>query len=293
MNKAIIIAEIGECFNGDFKKAKRLISVAKDSGCDMAKFQTLDYDNIRDDDPEKEWFRKIALNPEKIRYLIKYSREVGIPILFSPENIKTASWLLDFNLEDIKIPSSLITELDFINFVNLNFKRVFVSTGMASLKEVKQAVKRLSKVRNLYIMHCISEYPTGPLIRLRGLKALSHEDVRLNMMKMLMELFPQYKVGYSDHTCGIIAPLAAVAMGARVIEKHITLDRETPIKNYKNNKEYLGTDHVLSLEPGELREMVEQIREVEKILGEWKWKRSQGEKILREFQRKRFVVKRH
>lgn len=290
MDKTIIIAEIGECFNGDLQTAKRMVLVAKQSGCDMAKFQTLDYDNIKDNDPEREWFKRIALNPEKIRYLIKCSKEIGISILFSAENINTASWLLDFNCKDIKIASSLITALDFIDFVNLNFERVFMSTGMASLKEVKQAVKRLDKVGQLYIMHCISEYPTGPLIKSRGLKALSHNDVRLNMMKMLMNLFPQHKIGYSDHTCGIIAPLAAVAMGAKVIEKHITLDRQTAIKNYKNNKEYLGTDHVLSLEPIELKEMVAQIREVEKILGEWKWERSSGEKILKEFQRNRFAI---
>ena len=105
-------------------------------------------------------------------------------------------------------------------------------------------------------MHCISEYPTGPLLEQRGLKALSNEDVRLNMMRMLIELFPQYNIGYSDHTCGILAPLVAVAMGAKVIEKHITLDRQTPMKNFETGGEYLGTDHVLSLEPEELGEMV-------------------------------------
>ncbi len=111
------------------------------------------------------------------------------------------------------------------------------------------------------------------------------------MMKMLMMLFPHLKIGYSDHTDGFLAPVAAVAAGARVIEKHITLDRQTPIKNYETGGEYLGTDHVLSIEPDELKEMVKQIREVEEMLGEWKWERSGGEKVLRSFLRERFQAK--
>ena len=97
-----------------------------------------------------------------------------------------------------------------------------------------------------------------------------------------------YKIGYSDHTSGILAPIAAVAMGAMVVEKHVTLDRKKPIENFNKGKKYLGTDHILSAEPEELKEMVSQIREVEKMLGKPKWERSEGEKILRNFLRKRF-----
>lgn len=289
MDRTIIIAEIGECFNGDFDIAKRLMREAEDAGCDIVKFQTLDYENISENDPEKDWFKKIALNPEKIKYLIKYAKEIEIQILFSTENIKTANWLLDAGLKDVKIASSSINNIKYIDFINNHFEQVFVSTGMASLDEVNNAVRSLSNVRDLYIMHCMSEYPTGLLLEQRGLKALSHEDVRLNMMKILIEQFPQHKVGYSDHTDGILAPIAAVAMGARVIEKHITLDRQTPIKNFEIGGEYIGTDHVLSIEPDELREMVRQIKEVEKMLGEWKWERSEGEKLLRDFIRGRFA----
>ena len=136
--------------------------------------------------------------------------------------------------------------------------------GMCSLDEIYLAVDRLYRVKDLFIMHCVSEYPTGPLLEQRGLKALSNDDVRLNMMLILKALFPQHRIGYSDHTDGILAPVAAVAMGAQVIEKHITLDRQTPVINYRQGKEYLGTDHVLSIEPEELQEMVRQIREVER-----------------------------
>ncbi len=288
-SKVIIIAEIGECFNGDLNIARELIRVAKNTGCDIVKFQTLDYENISEDDPEKEWFKKIALNHKMMQLLISHARRTGIHILFTPENIKTAKWILNAGLKDVKIASSLMADVDLVKFVNNNFKRVFISTGMSSLVEVKKAVNCLKKVRDLYIMHCVSEYPTGPLLAKRGLKALSIEDVRLNMMKMLMRLFPRYKIGYSDHTAGILAPVAAVAMGARVIEKHITLDRSTPLRNFKKGRHYLGTDHVLSLEPHELREMVRQIRQVEIMYGKEKWERSVGEKILKNFIRGRFL----
>jgi len=289
MDRTIIIAEIGECFNGNLEIARNLISLAKEAGCDIAKFQTLDYENISEDDPEREWFKKIALDQNKIKILIGFSQKIGIQILFSPENIKTAGWLVALGFKNVKIASSSVTDLELIGFVNKHFKRVFLSTGMMTIKEIDEAIDNLTKIKDLYILHCISEYPTGPLLKQRGLKALSHEDVRLNMMRMLIDRFPQYKVGYSDHTAGILAPVAAVAMGAKVVEKHITLDRHTPIKNYESGGEYLGTDHVLSAEPQELKEMVKQIREVEKMLNINKWERSQGEMILKEFLKGRFV----
>jgi N,N'-diacetyllegionaminate synthase len=287
-NRTVIIAEIGECYNGDLNIAKTLIYEAKQAGCDIVKFQTLDYENISENDPEKDWFKKIALDPHKIRYLNEIAKDNNIEILFTPSNIKTAKWLLDVGLVDVKIASSNIVDRDLVSYVNENFKRVFMSTGMCYLDELNWAVVSLNKVKELYIMHCISEYPTGPLLDQRGLRALAHEDVHLNMMGILMALYPQHKIGYSDHTAGILAPVAAVALGARVIEKHITLDRQTPLENFKHGKEYLGTDHVLSLEPQELKEMVRQIREVEKMIGPWRWERSEGENILREFLRKRF-----
>ncbi len=289
MDRVIIIAEIGECFNGDLETAKRLISEAKGAGCDIVKFQTLDHENISDDDPERDWFRKVALNPDKIDLLIRYAGKADIDILFTPENVKTAKWLSDAGLKSIKIASSTMADKELVQFVKDRFETVFMSTGMASLDEVNEAVGALCGVRNLCLMHCISEYPTGPLLEERGLRALSTFDVRLNMMKMLMALYPHLKIGYSDHTDGLLAPVAAVAAGARVIEKHITLDRKTPIEHFEQGKEYMGTDHVLSLEPSELGEMVRQIREVESMFGYWKWERTDGEIILKSFLRERFT----
>ncbi len=288
--RVVIIAEVGECFNGDLDAAGLLIQAAKEADCDIVKFQTLDYDNIAEDDPERDWFRRIALNPAGILFLVDLARRHGIDILFTPENVRTAQWILDAGLRSIKIASSLVNDLELLRFIRDHFQRVFVSTGMASLDEVAAAVDLLSGIDDLYIMHCVSEYPTGPLLEKRGLRALAHEDVNLNMMKMLMYLYPMYKVGYSDHTAGVLAPTAAVAAGARVIEKHITLDRSTPVRNYETGGMYLGTDHVLSLEPEELKQMVSQIREIEKMFGPWKWERTEGEKILIEFLRGRFRV---
>jgi len=289
MKRTIIIAEIGECFNGDMAVAKKLIESAKDTGCDYVKFQTLDYENIAEDDPERDWFLKIALTPDKINEIVQYARRSGIRILFTPENIKTAQWLVKELLDEVKIASNCLINKDLIGYINHHFKRVFMSTGMASLDEVNRAVQLLDESIEVYLMHCISEYPTGPLLEMRGLKALDPSDVRLNMMPMLKSLFPKCHVGYSDHTDGILAAVAAVSAGAEVIEKHITYDRQTPVQNYLEGKEYLGTDHVLSIEPDQLGEMVRQIREVESMFGDWKWERTEGEKILSEFLRERFT----
>lgn len=286
--RTLVIAEIGECFNGSLAAAKRLMHEAQKAGCDIIKFQTLDCESINPHDSEREWFLKIALNPEKIRHLAGYAQKMHMRILFTPENIKTAQWLIDARLQEVKIASSSLADTALIRFVNNSFKRVFISTGMAALGEIKKAVSMLKDVSDLYIMHCISEYPTGPLLEKRGLRPLAEENTRLNMMKMLIELFPDKKIGYSDHTQGILAPILAVAGGARVIEKHITLDRETPVSNFRMGGEYLGTDHILSIEPTELKKMVSEIRKVERMLGEWKWERSEGENLLRKFLRKRF-----
>lgn len=292
MDHTIIIAEIGECFNGDMRAAHRLIEVAKEAGCDYAKFQTLDPRKVAEDDPEREWFLRIALTEDRIDTLIEYGRQIGIPVFFTPENEETAAWLFERELQTVKLASSSLVDTSLLDYVNGRFDTVFLSTGMGSLDEINQAISRLDEVPNLCILHCISEYPTGALLEQRGLQALAHKDMRLNMMKMLMQLFPQHRVGYSDHTVSILAPVIAVAAGAAIIEKHITLDRQAPIANYLEGEEYLGTDHVLSLEPEELKEMVRQIREVETMFGPWHWERSDGEKILMKFLRERFQPQR-
>ncbi len=288
MNKTIIIAEIGECFNGEMTQAHALIKVAAEAGCDYAKFQTLDKEGIASDDPERDWFLKIALSKKMISQLISWCGESGIKFLCTPENKKSAVILKQLGCDEVKVASTCLWDDELIDYVSENFSTVFVSTGMSSLEEVGQVMKKLYRQKQIYLMHCISEYPTGPLLEQKGLKALSPEDVHMAMMDILSERFPDAVIGYSDHTSGIIAPVVAVARGARVIEKHITLGREMPIQNYYNQGPYLGTDHVLSLEPPELKQMTLAIRDAEKMVGQKIWDRTEGEKILMNFIKGRF-----
>lgn len=284
-----VIAEVGECFNGSMEQAHRMIKEAAQSGCDIVKFQILDMDEVSVDDPEYDWFCKIELDREKIRFLKKWAEDEKIDILFTPVSLKTASFLVGEGIRTVKIASSFIRKKELIEYINEHFRTVYVSTGMADLEEVRNVVQGLRKPEEVVILHCISEYPTGPLLEQRGLKALNEQDAHLNMINILKQEFPNFKIGYSDHTDGIFVPVIAAAMGAEVIEKHFTLDRQTPIRNYLEGKEYMGTDHVLSVEPSDLRQMIEWIRRMESCQGDMMWSRSEGETILRDFLRGRYT----
>lgn len=288
MGQTIIIAEIGECFNGEMEQARKLISVAAKAGCDYAKFQTLDKEGIAPDDPEREWFLKNVLDEGRLRQLMKWCDDYDIKFLCTPENRKNAELLKKLGCREVKIASTCSWDNKLISYVANNFSVVFISTGMATIEEVDGIVSKFKEQQQIFLMHCISEYPTGPLLEQRGLKALCPEDVHIAMMDILKERYPQAIIGYSDHTNGIVAPVVAVARGAQVIEKHITLDREIPIKNFYKSGRYSGTDHVLSLEPDELALMVKSIHQAEKMIGEKVWKRTSGEKILLDFLRGRF-----
>lgn len=283
-----IIAEVGECFNGNFDTALTMIEEAKKAGCDVVKFQLLDMDEVADDDPEYDWFASLDLYPERIDKLIKHAKDNGIEILFTPVSIKTAQWIKDAGQKWVKIASSFVRKTELLEFINDNFEEVIVSTGMAELNEVEAVIKLLNKPAKVSVLHCISEYPTGPLLDERGLCALAEKDVHLNMMKILKDRYPDMEIGYSDHTDDIWAPIAAAAAGADIIEKHFTMDRQTPIDHYNNGDVYMGTDHVLSIEPDKLKEMVEGIRRMEMILGPIEWQRTEGEIILRNFLRERY-----
>lgn len=284
-----IIAEVGECFNGSMEQAKKMIWKAAISGCNTVKFQILDMEEVSIDDPEYEWFKKIQLDREKIVLLKKWAKEKGIDILFTPVSVKTARIIAETGNSTVKIASSFIKKIDVLKYINNHFEKVYLSTGMASLEEIRQAVQILNRPKEINILHCISEYPTGPLLEQRGLKSLDEGDAHLNMIQILKKKFPQYKIGYSDHTNGIFVPLIAAAMGAEIVEKHFTLDRRTPIDNFMSKREYLGTDHIVSVEPEDLKEMVYLIRRMEKCQGNMLWERSEGEKILLNFLRGRYA----
>lgn len=283
-----IIAEVGECFNGDMETAHRMIQTAKDCGCDVVKFQILDMAEVAADDPEYDWFAKIALDRDRIHTLITWAQEAGIRILFTPVSLRTAAWLVEEGQTVVKIASSFVKKQELLAYINAHFATVYASTGMAGLDDVNRLVAALDKVKHIKLLHCVSEYPTGPLLDERGLRALDERDAHLQMMAMLKALYPGIPVGYSDHTDDIFVPTVAAAMGAELIEKHFTLDRATPIRHYEQGLEYMGTDHVLSVEPSKLKEMVQQIRRVEAVRGPWRWERSAGERILIDFLQGRY-----
>ena len=287
--KTKVIAEVGECFNGNIEIAFTMIREAQKAGCDIVKFQLLDMDEVAQDDPEYEWFSKLNLSQIDIQRLIECAKENQIEILFTPVSVKTAEYIYKAGLKTVKIASSFIGKQELLLYINEHFETVYISTGMAELEEIAKVIDLLNMPKDIIILHCISEYPTGPLLEERGLKALDEKDVHMNMMLILKALYPNHKVGYSDHTEGVLAPIIAAAMGAEFIEKHFTLDRNTPIEHFNNRDVYMGTDHVLSVEPDKLKEMVEMIRRVEAVKGEWKWERSEGEKILRNFLRGRYT----
>ena len=286
--RTVIIGEVGECFNGDFNVALKMIEEIKKAGCDIVKFQLLDLAEVSFDDPERDWFQKLELQSEKIKKLMKHAELYQIGILFTPVSVKTASWMYELGCQEVKIASSFLKKKELLTYINDHFQTIYISTGMAALSEIQQTLDQFDRDKDIYILHCISEYPTGPLLEQTGLVAMKEEDVHLNMLSILRKTFPKYPIGYSDHTDGIFVPMMAAAMGAAVIEKHVTLDRQTPIEHFKKGLEYMGTDHVLSIEPEKLQEMVSQIRRVETIQGNEIWDRSEGEKLLMEFLRQRY-----
>jgi len=261
MNKSIIIAEAGVNHNGDIETAKRLIDVAADAGVDYVKFQTFKANkivtkqakranyqnkNTKDLDTQYEMLKKLELNEDSHHVLIKYCNHKGIKFLSTGFDLDSLEFLHKIGIRLAKIPSGEITNLPYLRKISELFPEVILSTGMSNIEEVREAVEVLLKnglnKENLTLLHCNSDYPT------------QMEDVNLNAMLHLKREFG-VKVGYSDHTLGIEVPIAAVALGAKLIEKHFTLDRNLP-----------GPDHRASLEPIELKDMVSTIRNIEKAI---------------------------
>ena len=264
--KTIVIAEAGENHCGDMQLAYELIDMSARAGCDYVKFQLYDSSKVSSSDPEKEWFKKVEISDSMWQDLINHSKKSGIKPLATPWDIEKAEVILKSGATSIKIASFHIIDLELLTFVNSNFNTVFLSTGMSSMAEVERAVTTLKDIKELYVLHCVSEYPLPP------------ENVNLKIISTLQNKFSTISgIGYSDHTVGIFAPVLAVSMGAKVIEKHITTD-----KNLE------GTDHILSADGTELPEMVRQIRLAETMLGTNEKKLTASEQENQEFLRERF-----
>lgn len=283
MSRTLIIAEAGVNHNGSLETAKKLVDVAYSCGADIVKFQTAKLDslvsksakmaeyqkkNTGTEESQKDMLKKLLLSFEDFTELAKYCKKVGISFLSTPFDIESIHFLNQ--MQDIwKIPSGEITNYPYLVEIAKTGKKVILSTGMSELNEIQDAVHTLETngTRDITILHCTTEYPT-PI-----------NDVNLNAMRTLREMFG-YPVGYSDHTQGIEVDLAAVALGAVVIEKHFTLDRNLP-----------GPDHKASLEPHELKAMVEGIRKIELALGSEKKLVSEAEQKNRAVARKSIVAK--
>lgn len=279
-NHVIIIAEAGVNHNGDYDRAVAMIHAAKAAGADYVKFQTAvpelvissvapkaEYqkETTGVEESQLEMCRKIHLRLEDYAPLAEICREVGIGFMSTPFDLVSIDCLAPLGMDYWKIPSGEITNLPYLRKIARKGGKVILSTGMSELCEVEAALEVLEDNgigrADVALLHCNTQYPT-PMC-----------DVNLRAIEQLAALHPG-AVGYSDHTVGIEVPVAAVAMGARIIEKHFTLDRNLP-----------GPDHKASLEPAELASMVSAIRNIELAIGP-------GEKHVSDSERPNIVVAR-
>jgi N,N'-diacetyllegionaminate synthase len=266
-----IIAEAGVNHNGSYELAKKMVEVAKKCGVDAIKFQTFQADkmvtaqskkaeyqekNTGNTESQLKMLKNLQLSQSEFKRLKNDCDALKIEFLSTPFDHESIDFLLKLKMKRWKIPSGEITNLPYLLKIAKTEMPVILSTGMATLDEVKKAVEILREygVKDLFLLHCTTEYPTP------------FKDVNLKAMLTLKEKLC-LPVGYSDHTMGIEIPIAAVTMGASIIEKHFTLDRNM-----------VGPDHKASLEPNELKAMVKSIRNVEMALGDGIKKPAESEK---------------
>lgn len=282
MNRTIIIAEAGVNHNGSLDLAKQLVKKAFEAGVDYVKFQTFKSEKVvsknakkadyqientgKKEESQLEMVKKLELSYEDHQVLIDYCNELGLKFFSTAFDFDSIEYLHSLGLGLWKIPSGEVTNYPFLKRIAAYNEKTILSTGMCDMDDVRAAVDALYKnglsKENLILLHCNTEYPTP------------FEDVNLKAMDALRKEFG-VEVGYSDHTKGIEVPIAAVALGATVIEKHFTLDRTLP-----------GPDHKASLEPDELKAMVSAIRNIEQAVG------GDGTKHVSESERKNIAIAR-
>lgn len=286
MNKTLIIAEAGVNHNGDLNSAKKMIELAADCGADFVKFQSFiaqncvsikakkakyQLENTPNNETQLDMIKKLELDSKAHKELIIHAKKHKIGFLSTPFDLESVKLLDELGLKIFKIPSGEITNLPYLKAIARLNKKIILSTGMANLAEIEAALNVLcqygTKRNKITLLHCNTEYPTP------------FKDVNLNAMQSLREAF-KLDVGYSDHSLGIHIALAAVALGAKVIEKHFTLD-----------KTLQGPDHKASLEPNELKILCQNIRELELALGNGIKKPSRSEKKNIFIARKSLVAK--
>lgn len=283
----LIIAEAGVNHNGDIELAKRLIEVAADAGADIVKFQTFSADRLatvnavkanyqRQADAAEEsqyaMLKRLELSHDAHQILIEHCRKFNIEFFSTGFDIASVDMLTSLGIQRLKVPSGELTNLPYLRHIGGLGRPAILSTGMATLGEIEAAIEVLTLAgvarADIVVLHCNTEYPT-PMV-----------DVNLRAMQSIQAAFG-VKVGYSDHTAGIEVAIAAVSMGACIIEKHFTLDRALP-----------GPDHRASLEPDELKSMVQAIRNIELALGDGVKRPSASESHNKPIARKSIVAAR-
>ncbi len=284
----LIIAEAGVNHNGSMELAKQLIDAAAEAGVDYVKFQTFKTEKLvsksakkaeyqqrnmgNTDDSQYTMLKQLELSPEQHDDLISYCGQKGVKFFSTAFDLDSIDYLHSLDLGLWKIPSGELTNYPYIRKIAQYKEPVILSTGMSTLDEIKDTIQVLVKFgvpnEQITVLHCNTEYPT-PM-----------SDVNLNAMQTIAQEL-RVQVGYSDHTQGIEVPVAAVALGAKVIEKHFTLDRNMD-----------GPDHKASLEPGELKAMVSAIRNIEEALGTAEKKVSASESKNKAIARKSIVAAR-
>lgn len=259
-NHVFIIAEAGDNHNGNYDIALKLVDVAVEAGADCVKFQTFITENVvcknakkaqyqientGCDDTQYNMIKKLELSFHQFRNIKKYCDKKGIIFLSTPFDLDSIAFLNEIGIPFWKIPSGEVTNLPYLIKIAKTGQDIIMSTGMCSMEEIAESINVLIEngAGSISLLHCNTEYPTP------------YEDVNLRAMQTLADTF-HVNVGYSDHTLGIEIPIAAVALGARIIEKHFTLDKNMD-----------GPDHKASLEPDELKNMVSSIRHIETALG--------------------------
>ena len=282
--KTLIIAEAGVNHNGDFSLAKKLVDEAYLAGADIVKFQTCKAENVISryadkaeyqkvttgtNDSQLDMVRKLMLSFDEYRQLKEYCDEKGVTFLSTAFDLESVDYLHSIGMKLWKIPSGEVTNLPLLIKIAKLHEPIIMSTGMCELSEVEDAIKVLKEngAGEITLLHCTTEYPAP------------YEDVNLKAMETMRNAF-NCSVGYSDHTKGIEVPIAAVALGASVIEKHFTLDR---------NME--GPDHKASIEPSELKQMVGAIRNIEQTIGDGNKVVSNSERKNQDIARKSIIAK--
>lgn len=281
---AYIIAEAGVNHNGDMNIALKLIDKAKECGCDCIKFQTFkteelvtenakkaeyQVENTHNADGQFSMLKKLELSFDDFKVLKAHCDAIGIDFMSTPFDRVSVDLLEELGVCVYKMSSGDITNKQLLQYVASKHKPMIISTGMCTMEEVKEAVEWIEACDNqeITLLHCTSNYPAP------------YDEVNMNAMLTLKEEFP-YAIGYSDHTKGIEIPVMAAAMGAKVLEKHFTLDKNLD-----------GPDHKASLDVSELKAMVEAVRHVESALGNGLKVPTKSEMSTREVARKSIVLK--